>query len=142
MVLVRGIGQESAEKQAPSALDFFGHIKTAIDVESNKFHKKVAMATWVTNLVSDFNKDTKVKKYRIDAVKKKMILNLLRSPDECRAILALHYDFHRHNVSGRLTLNDFTLLEIELQLTDFSEFVVAPLALGFETLASCDTFVA
>ncbi len=98
-----------------------------MDIESNKFGKKVAMATWVNNIVSDFNRDTKIKKYKIDAVKKKMILSLLRSPEECQTILALHYDCHRHHVSGRVTLNDFGLL-LELKLTYFfAELVVAPL---------------
>jgi len=93
------LGQETAEKQAPSALDFVGHFGKALqsEIESGK---KLPMSQAIGQLVSAYNAKIKVKRWRVDSSKKRIVLNLLRCPSEVTELLAKHYDQHRHAVSG------------------------------------------
>lgn len=52
--------------------------------------------------VTEYNKTVAVKKWRIDANKKRLISNLLKCPHEVLKILTCHYDLHKHGVSGGL----------------------------------------
>ena len=50
--------------------------------------------------VADYNRTVATKRYRVDASKKKLILNLMRSPEAFHSILSKHYDSHRRSSSG------------------------------------------
>ena len=93
------MGQETAEKQAPSALDFVGHFGKALQSEIDS-GKKLPMSQAIGQLVSAYNAKIKVKRWRVDSAKKRIVLNLLRCPSEVTELLAKHYDQHRHAVSG------------------------------------------
>ena len=73
------LGQETAEKQAPSALDFVGHFGKALQSEIDS-GKKLPMSQAIGQLVSAYNAKIKVKRWRVDSAKKRIVLNLLRCP--------------------------------------------------------------
>ena len=58
------------------------------------------MSQAIGQLVSAYNAKIKVKRWRVDSAKKRIVLNLLRCPSEVTELLAKHYDQHRHAVSG------------------------------------------
>ena len=96
-----GLGQETAEKQQPSALEFVGLMGLAVDdLARASSSKKIPLSQAVTTVVNEFNKKVVVKKWKIDPSKKKIILNLLRCPVSVSKILADHYDAHKHAQSG------------------------------------------
>ncbi|CAK9035626.1 Uncharacterized protein SCF082_LOCUS21371 [Durusdinium trenchii] len=97
------LGQETAEKQLPSALDYVGIFQQAVQAYKQGNGRKVAPQVALNSCIAEYNKGIKVKKYRVDTLKRKLITNLLKVPPESLNILALHYDLHRHSSSGRLT---------------------------------------
>ncbi len=98
----QGRGQETAEKQQPSALDFVALFNIAMDDNEKQCGRKIALTHNITMAVNEYNKTVSVKKWKVDANKKKIIANLLRCPHEVLDILSTHYDQHKHAVSGLL----------------------------------------
>lgn len=96
----RGLGIETSEKQAPSALDYACQFGLAI--ATCRKAKIMTFQQALNKVISDFNATVAVRKWRIDTKKKKLISNLLKSPSEFVAILTKHYDRHRHTSSGSL----------------------------------------
>ena len=96
----QGLGQETAEKQQPSALDFVGQLGMAYNEYVDSVGKKIPLSQGINHLVTEYNKHVKNKKWRIDNNKKRIIINLLRCPATCVSVLAAHYDQHKHAVSG------------------------------------------
>ncbi|CAK9067618.1 unnamed protein product [Durusdinium trenchii] len=94
-----GLGQETAEKQAPSALDFVGIFNQAIQA-TMKENPRVSQLIALNTCIADYNKDVKIKRWRVDTLKRKIIGNMLKVPEETIRILAEHYDLHRHGSSG------------------------------------------
>lgn len=62
--------------------------------------RKVSFQSALNSCIADFNKSVKVRKFKVDTLKRKIITNLLKVPKESVAILAAHYDLHRHSSSG------------------------------------------
>lgn len=62
--------------------------------------RKVSQQSALNACIADFNKSVKIRKFKVDTVKRKIITNLLRTPKESVAILAQHYDLHKHSSSG------------------------------------------
>lgn len=69
----------TAEKQTPSAIDYVGHMKHALEIEKRllKPGQSKALRDILGSLCATYNKMAKVKKHRIDAQRKAMIYNLL-----------------------------------------------------------------
>ena len=97
------MGHETSEKQAPSALEFLGQFRKAIDLQKVSSGKSLSLSTALQNTIADYNK-TVVRKYRVDGPKNKVILNLMRSPGEFVQLLSDHYDKFKHTMSGVLGL--------------------------------------
>jgi len=97
----QGIGQETAEKQAPSALEFLGHFHMAMEAQEKSIGKRVPLFQCLNFVISEYNRGTSVRKWKVDGNKKKLIGHLLRCPIEVPKILAVHYDQHKHSCSGR-----------------------------------------
>lgn len=97
----RGLGQETAEKQQPSALEFVGHFAMAMDHRERLSGKKQPLNLALNQVVSEYNKGVSVKKWRVDGNKKKLVLALLKAPVDVYNILAAHYDLHKHSLSGQ-----------------------------------------
>ena len=95
-----GLGQETAEKQAPSALDFVGIFSQAVDACKAQNGRKVAQLQALNSCIAEYNRTVSVKKWRVDTNKRKIIANLLRVPIASVHTLAQHYDQHRHSSSG------------------------------------------
>lgn len=98
LFVYQGLGQETAEKQAPSALEYCAQFRLA--VAEHKKVNKVPTFQALNQCINDYNSKITVKKWRIDTHKKKLVSNLLKTPPDFTEILALHYDQHRHAVSG------------------------------------------
>lgn len=98
----RGLGQETAEKQQPSALEFVGHFAMAMDHRETQTGRKQPLTLALNYVVSEYNKGVRVKKWRVDGNKKKLVLALLKAPVAVYNILAAHYDLHKHSLSGRV----------------------------------------
>ncbi len=96
----QGVGQESAEKQPPSALDFVGQFALAMDAHEKQTGKKQPMFQATQHVISEYNKGITVRKWRVDGIKKKMVMNILKSPTDILTILGAHYDRHKHGCSG------------------------------------------
>eukprot|EP00435_Cladocopium_sp_Y103_P069260 s569_g33.t1 len=92
----------SAQKQAPSPLDFLGNLKEAVGVERrlSRAGASSALKDVVGRCVSEYNKMVTKKAHRIDTEIKKMILNLLRTDDEVQQKIHSHYDLYPHSVSA------------------------------------------
>ena len=101
-----GLGQETSEKQAPSALDYVGIFNQAVSVFLQD-NKKVSNQSALNTCIADYNKSVTNKRWRVDSLKRKIITNLLRIPQESIEILASHYDLHRHTSSGAIALSRF-----------------------------------
>ena len=97
---MRGRGQETSEKQAPSALEFVALFNLAIDETEKAQGKKQPLHLALTTAVNDYNKTVAVRKWRVDANKKKLLAHLLRCPPGVLHILAEHFDQHKHATSG------------------------------------------
>ncbi|CAK9105067.1 Uncharacterized protein SCF082_LOCUS48992 [Durusdinium trenchii] len=95
------VGHETSEKQAPSALEFLGQFRKAIDLQKVSSGKSLSLSTALQNTIADYNK-TVVRKYRVDGPKKKVILNLMRSPGEFVQLLSDHYDKFKHTMPAGL----------------------------------------
>ena len=95
-----GLGQETAEKQAPSALDFVGIFSQAVDAYKAQNGRKVAQLQALNSCIAEYNRTVSVKKWRVDTNKRKIIANLLLVPIASVHTLAQHYDQHRHSSSG------------------------------------------
>ena len=99
-----GIGNETAEKQAPSALEMLAMFKAAIACIRTGQKRQVPLRDALNQAVADYNKAV-IRKFKVDSGKKKMLLNLLRSPDDFLECLTQHYDKHRHTQSGHLVIH-------------------------------------
>ena len=62
--------------------------------------KSLPVSQALANAVASYNKNTNVRKWKVDSDKKKLITNLLKVPKEFTDLLADHYDLHRHTCSG------------------------------------------
>ncbi|CAK9101078.1 unnamed protein product, partial [Durusdinium trenchii] len=78
------LGQETAEKQQPSALDFVGQLGLALEEHVKSTGKKVPLFQGINHVVTEFNKTVTVKKWRIDPAKKRIITNLMHCPEEAQ----------------------------------------------------------
>ena len=96
-----GLGQETAEKQAPSALEFLGQFRKAIELMKKNSGRQVPLAQCLGACIADYNRNTIHRKFKVDSWKRKIIHNLLKSPAEMVDLLAAHYDDHRHTSSGQ-----------------------------------------
>ena len=99
---IQGLGQETAEKQLPSALDYVGIFQQAVEAYKQSNGRKVAQQVALNSCVAEYNRGIKVKKYRVDTLKRKLLTNLLKVPQASLDILSEHYDLHRHSCSGLL----------------------------------------
>lgn len=72
------MGHITAEKQAPSALDFLGAISDAVRLEKqlSKPNQSKALKDLVNKVCSEYNKLCQNKKHRIDTQRKALIYNL------------------------------------------------------------------
>ncbi|CAK9103216.1 Uncharacterized protein SCF082_LOCUS48222 [Durusdinium trenchii] len=95
------LGQETAEKQAPSALEFLGQFRKAIELMKKNSGRQVPLAQCLGACIADYNRNTIHRKFKVDSWKRKIIHNLLKSPAEMVDLLAAHYDDHRHTSSGQ-----------------------------------------
>ena len=120
-IILQGLGQETAEKQQPSALDFVGQLGLALEEHVKSTGKKVPLFQGINHVVTEFNKTVTVKKWRIDPAKKRIITNLMRCPEEVTTILAEHYDQHKHSCSGTLGL-----------LFNFAQYQCVESLIGFQ----------
>jgi len=73
-----------------------------LDDQEKQLGRKIALMHGISMAVTEYNKTVAVKKWRIDANKKRLISNLLKCPHEVLKILTCHYDLHKHSVSGGL----------------------------------------
>lgn len=65
-----------------------------------KENPRVSQLIALNTCIADYNKDVKIKRWRVDTLKRKIIGNMLKVPEESIRILAEHYDLHRHSSSG------------------------------------------
>lgn len=99
-----GLGQETAEKQLPSALEFVGQFRKAVEAHSATLGKRLPLSQALNTCIGEYNKRATVKRWRVDAHKRKIISNMLRCPAEVSTAIANHYDLHKHSMSGAPTL--------------------------------------
>ena len=95
----QGLGQEKAERQPPSALEFCAQFEMA--VAQIRMSTQIAKFQAVESAIKAYNTRVHVKKWKVDNRRKKLITNLLNTPQDFRDILAMHYDQHVHAASGR-----------------------------------------
>lgn len=109
-----GLGQETSEKQPPSALDFVALFSLAMKEHEESSGKKLPLVTALGNVVTEYNRGIAVKKWKVDSSKKKLIMHILRCPRGVLEILAEHYDDHKHSASGSevLSSNVFLLPQV------------------------------
>ena len=69
-----GLGHVSADKQTPSAIDYLGHMKEAVELERRQ--KSRPLKDMLSGLVSQYNKMATQKRHRIDAQKKSLVYNM------------------------------------------------------------------
>jgi hypothetical protein len=100
------LGNETAEKQAPSALTLYGEFKFALENirHSDPSKARTPLKDLLNFAIAQYKRTITNKKFRIETGKKKMILNLMRCPDKFSERLSWHYDLHRHSASGPLVL--------------------------------------
>ena len=100
----QGLANETAEKQSPSAFQLCGEFRNALDAmrQSDPSKRNLSVKELLTAAVATYNKQNNIRKYRIESNRKKMILNLLRTPERFSMILSAHYDKHRHSCSGAI----------------------------------------
>lgn len=69
----------TAQKQAPSALDYLGAMKQAVDLETRacKPGTSRALRDVLNRCIAEYNKMATNKKHRIDTERRKLIQNLL-----------------------------------------------------------------
>lgn len=77
-----------------------GIFDQAVNSYLNTNGRKVSQQSALNACIADFNKSVKIRKYKVDTLKRKIITNLLKVPKESVACLAQHYDQHRHSSSG------------------------------------------
>lgn len=70
--------------------------------QSDPSKRNLSVKELLNAAVANYNKQNNVRRYRIESNRKKMILNLLRTPERFSQILAEHYDKHRHSCSGEI----------------------------------------
>lgn len=104
----QGLGQEKAERQPPSALEFCSQFELA--VAQIRKSAQIAKFQAVETAIKAYNARVNVKKWKVDNRRKKLITNLLNTPQEFRDTLFLHYDTHAHAASGREQLKVLFLL--------------------------------
>ena len=100
----QGIGSSTAEKQAPSALQYHAEFGRAIALE-RKFSdgaKKKTTRELLNKSIASFNRGVTVKRFRVEGSKKTLIFNLIRVSETFLNLLASHYDKFQHAVSGSL----------------------------------------
>ena len=95
-----GRGQETSEKQAPSALEYVGLFNIALDENEKIQGKKLPLHANLTAVINDYNRTVAVRKWKVDGNKKKLLAHLLRCPHGVLQILAEHYDQRKHALSG------------------------------------------
>lgn len=105
-----GLGQETSEKQPPSALDFVALFSLAMKEHEESSGKKLPLVTALGNVVTEYNRGIAVKKWKVDSSKKKLIMHILRCPRGVLEILAEHYDDHKHSASGSAVLSSNVFL--------------------------------
>ena len=101
MSLRRGLGSESADKQVPSALEMLASFRMAVDVLKRGARSNMPLRDALSSCVTTFNK-TVARKYAISGSRKKMILNLMKAPEDFVIVVRNHYDQHKHSCSGHL----------------------------------------
>ncbi|CAJ1361462.1 unnamed protein product, partial [Effrenium voratum] len=94
------LGQETAEKQQPSALEFVGQFRQAVEIHNAATGKKLPLTQSLNHVVGAYNARVSVKRWRVDTNKRKIVWNLMRCPPTFGDKLAKHYDLHKHSVSG------------------------------------------
>lgn len=110
----QGLGQEKAERQPPSALEFCSQFELA--VAQIRKSAQIAKFQAVETAIKAYNARVNVKKWKVDNRRKKLITNLLNTPQEFRDTLFLHYDTHAHAASGREQLKVLFFAVIETNL--------------------------
>ena len=100
MLTNQGLGQETSEKQMPSALDFVGIFSQAVSAFTQSNGRRLSQQSILNTCIADYNRTQKVKKWKVDTMKRKIIGNMMRVPGHSLQLLAAHYDLHRHSSSG------------------------------------------
>ena len=73
------MGHITAEKQSPSAIDFVGTVRSAIDLErrmSAKSAQPRATKDMLNKIAADYTRMVTLKKHRIDGAKKALCYNM------------------------------------------------------------------
>ena len=73
------LGHVTAEKQSPSAIDFVGTVRSAIDLERRmavKTSGPKALKDLLAKVVSEYNKMVTVKRHRIDGAKRSLCYSM------------------------------------------------------------------
>lgn len=75
---VPGLGHVTADKQMPSALDYLGHFKEALELERRLARPGVskALKDMLNALVATYNKMATNKRHRVDANRKSVTYNM------------------------------------------------------------------
>lgn len=92
---------QTAEKSPPSALDFLAQFQLAVESLKKK-GKKLSPTQALTHVIGEYNKTVSNKRWRVETVKRNVVMNLARCPPFVHTILAEHYDEHKHTASGRI----------------------------------------
>lgn len=75
----QGLGHVTSDKQTPSALDYLGHMREAVNLEKRmmKPGSSRPLKDILSGLVATYNRMATAKKHRIDANRKALIYNML-----------------------------------------------------------------
>ena len=90
---------QTAEKSPPSALDFLAQFQAA-SAGLMKNGRRLPQSMALTQCIQEYNKTVNVKRWRVDAAKKAIVLSLAQCPKAAVDLLAAHYDAHKHTQSG------------------------------------------
>ncbi|CAL1131960.1 unnamed protein product [Cladocopium goreaui] len=102
------VGHITAEKQSPSAIQFYADLKEAIALERRLQQGSKPLKDILSKMVADYNRMVTVRSHRIDTNRRNMAYNLLRAPPEFHQVVHAHYDVYKHSQSG-ITLDILAL---------------------------------
>eukprot|EP00435_Cladocopium_sp_Y103_P023953 s3522_g5.t2 len=102
------VGHITAEKQSPSAIQFYADLREAITIERRVQQGSKPLKDVLGKIVADYNRMVTVRAHRIDTNRRNMAYNLLRAPAEFHQIIHAHYDAYKHSQSG-ITLDILAL---------------------------------
>ena len=99
----QGIGNLTAEKQAPSALQYLAEFTKSVGLErkaGGEAARRRSQKELLNRVIAAYNKTVSVKRYRVEGERKRLIFNLMRVRQDFLTLIARHYDKFGHAVSG------------------------------------------